>query len=298
MNTFDRTLAAMSPMLQLERERIHPMAELMVIRLDHKDSDEHLFCKEGLFWIDLCLTPRRVHDRASYTDRWGPHRTEAMGSIMALPPGFRLQLRSGGGEHMSLICALKEEAVRRWLPADFQWTDRRLESCLNISNTHISALLLRLSQEIRHEGVGSEQVVDALILQLSVELARYLIAIDEPDDRGGLAAWRMRVLEQRIAEPGPLPTLIELATLCSISTRQLSRAFRTSRGCTVADYVVRCRIEAAKRRLATDESIKSIAIVTGFSSQSAFTFAFRRATGVTPHEFRSRMLRGITYSAA
>lgn len=297
MNTFDRTLAAISPMLRLERERIHPMAELLMMRLDHKEPDEHMFCKEGLFWIDLCLTPRRLHDRARYTDLWGPHRSEPMGSIMALPPGFQLELKSGGGEHVSLVCALKEEAVRRWLPDDFEWTDRRLESCLNISNTNISGLLLRLSQEIRNEGVGSEEVVDALILQLSVELARFLIAIDEPTDRGGLAAWRLKLIEHRIAEPGPLPTLIDLAAICNISTRQLSRGFRTSRGCTVADYVVRCRIEASKRRLATEESIKSIAIVTGFSSQSAFTFSFRRATGVTPHEFRRRMLRGIRTAA-
>ena len=53
------------------------------------------------------------------------------------------------------------------------------------------------------------------------------------------------------------------------------------------------RIDAAKRRLATEESIKSIATELGFSSQSTFTYVFRRATGVTPNEFRKRILRAL-----
>jgi AraC family transcriptional regulator len=52
------------------------------------------------------------------------------------------------------------------------------------------------------------------------------------------------------------------------------------------------RIEAAKRRLATQESIKEIAVSMGFSSQSTFTYAFRRRAGITPNQFRKRVLRG------
>jgi AraC family transcriptional regulator len=50
-------------------------------------------------------------------------------------------------------------------------------------------------------------------------------------------------------------------------------------------------VEQAKRRLATDESVKAIAYSLGFGSPSSFCFAFRRVTGDTPGEFRHR-LRG------
>jgi AraC family transcriptional regulator len=74
-----------------------------------------------------------------------------------------------------------------------------------------------------------------------------------------------------------------------MSVRQLTRGFRTSRGCSISDHLVELRIEAAKRRLASSqESIKTIAAAVGFASQSSFTFAFRRETGSTPNEFRKR----------
>jgi AraC family transcriptional regulator len=39
--------------------------------------------------------------------------------------------------------------------------------------------------------------------------------------------------------------------------------------------------------------VKEIAFALGFSSPSSFTFAFRRAVGSSPSEFRQRQLRGI-----
>lgn len=281
------------PVLQLQARMVLSNAELMLVSMNHAAPDEHLFCREEMFWLDLCLTPRRLHDKARYVDFWGPHRFEKMGSIIALPPGFKLQLKSDGGQHISFIRAFKADAVTRWLPADFEWTDRRLESCVNIVSPVIGGLLQRLSQEIRQPKVGTDQLNEAIITQLSIELARYLLAIDEPTDRGGLASWRLRLIDRRIESSEPLPTLVELAELCNISTRQLTRGFRTSRGCSIGDYVERCRIEAAKRLLATDESIKSIALAIGFSSQSAFTYAFRRSAGVTPHDFRQPIIRRI-----
>ena len=47
----------------------------------------------------------------------------------------------------------------------------------------------------------------------------------------------------------------------------------------------------AKRLLASDDSIKSIAFALGFVSPSSFSYAFGRATGITPLRFRQRQLR-------
>ena len=212
---------------------------------------------------------------------------------MALPPLHNLHLKLEGGRHISLICGLQAEAVHRLLPDNFEWTDRRLEACLDISSSTIRGLLLKLAHEVRYPGIGKRELSDALIVQLSVEIARYLIAIGEPSERGGLAPWRLRVVDKRLAAPGPAPNLAELASLCELSARQLTRGFRTSRGCSIGDYMAQSRIEMAKRRLATQESIKSIATSTGFSSHSTFTCAFRNATGVTPRDFRQRLLRAV-----
>jgi AraC-like DNA-binding protein len=49
-------------------------------------------------------------------------------------------------------------------------------------------------------------------------------------------------------------------------------------------------MQHAKRLLATDQSVASIASVLGFSSCSNFCVAFRRAIGMTPGQFRQILL--------
>jgi AraC family transcriptional regulator len=266
-----------------------PMARVQLVRLEQLRGVDNMFHRDGIYWIDLCLTPRRPMANARYVDHWGSHRFAEMGSIIALPPGEHMHLRSAGGRHASVICQLRAEAVAKWLPGDFEWTDRRLEACLHITSERIRGLLLRLNQELRSPGVGTEEMCTALVDELSIELARYITSVSEPTEKGGLASWRLRVIDERVAEAREPPTLAELAELCRMSVRQLTRGFRTSRGCSVSDHLAQVRIDTAKRRLSSsEENIKTIATSLGFASQSSFTVAFRRATGSTPDEYRKR----------
>ena len=70
---------------------------------------------------------------------------------------------------------------------------------------------------------------------------------------------------------------------------ELHRALKESaaaRGKSIGQYVEEARIETAKRLLLNGDTIKSIAFTMGFASASSFSFAFRRATGRAPKEFR------------
>jgi AraC family transcriptional regulator len=247
-----------------------PLGRVQVVRLEHVGPKDHMFRRENVYWVDLCLTPRRPTACARYIDRWGSHRFAEMGSIIALPPNEHMQLRSAGGRHTSVICQLRSDAVDKWLPGDFEWTDRRLEACPHIASERIRWLLLRLNQELRGPDVGTREIGEAITSQLSIELARYIVSVNEPTERGGLASWRLRVIDERIAEPREPPTLAELAELCRMSVRQLTRGFRTSRGCSVTDHLGQVRIDTAKRRLASSqESIATIATSLGYASQSS-----------------------------
>lgn len=268
------------------------LARVQLAHLHDDGPGENTVRHEECFWVDMCLTPRRPDERARYVDRWGPHRFTRLGSIIALPPRETLQLTTVGGRRTSLICQLQASAVQKWLPDDFELTDRRLEVCLDIANATIRSLLLRLAHEMHSPGRGSRELAEAITCLFAIEFARYLAAVSEPMENGGLASWRLRLVDQRLAAPGLPPTLEELADLCNLSKRQLTRAFRTSRGCSIGDHLAQSRIEVAKRRLAAGESIKSITSSMGFSSQSTFAHAFRRATGVTPTLFRRRLVRG------
>jgi hypothetical protein len=62
--------------------------------------------------------------------------------------------------------------------------------------------------------------------------------------RRWLAPWRMRLIEERLKEPCEAPTPVELAALCNLSGRQLTRGFRAScRGCSIGDHVAQYRTD-------------------------------------------------------
>jgi AraC family transcriptional regulator len=101
-----------------------------------------------------------------------------------------------------------------------------------------------------------------------------------------LASWRLRLVDERLSDMEKAPTLQELATLCGLSVRQLSRGFRASRGIAIGEYVAQKRIDKAKYLLARGESVKSVSYTMGFASPSSFSYAFRKSSGMAPGQYR------------
>lgn len=84
------------------------------------------------------------------------------------------------------------------------------------------------------------------------------------------------------------PSVAELAGIAEMSPYQLDRRMRRVFGLTTGQWLLKLRIDLAQRRLRTsDESISRIAMEAGYSDQSAFTRQFRRATGMSPRDYRS-----------
>ena len=64
--------------------------------------------------------------------------------------------------------------------------------------------------------------------------------------------------------------------------------FREKTGMRPFDYILECRISAAKKKLAdTDLPCSEIAELTGFGSFSSFSGAFRKKEGMTPSQYRA-----------
>jgi AraC family transcriptional regulator len=278
--------------MTIEAEIRVPLATAQLARFSVTEPTDRILHQEGTYWLDLCLTPRPPNTRACYRERWSPHRFERIGNVFLVPPGQTMQARTDGGTPQdSILCRLQPEAVGQWFEDRFEWTDRRLEASLDIGSGNIRSLLLRLAAEMRRPGFASQVLFELITAQLAIELARYCTSVEEGPATAGLAPWRLRLIEDRLKEVGEAPTLAELAGLCNLSVRQLTRAFRASRGRSIGDHVAQSRIDYAKQLLGTDQSVKAIAYSLGFASPSSFSFAFRRATGETPREFRQRALR-------
>lgn len=269
-----------------------PQASVRIMRLWTRGTTNYLFSRDDHYWLDMCLSPRPPQARGSYHDRWGPHRFEQLGEIFLMPPGQTLHIRTEtGDEQASIVCEIKAEAVDRWLPQGVEWTDRRLAAGLDIIDPHMRSCLFRLAAEVRHPGPGGLELAEMVVGQLAIEVARHCQAVAEGTITGGLASWRLRRIDERLQQPGAAPALDELADLCGISVRQLTRGFKASRGCSIGDHISQNRILMAKRMLGSSENIKEIAYGLGFASPSSFSYAFRRAVGATPRQFRARQLR-------
>lgn len=275
-----------------------PLASAHVVRFDFAQPIDEVLLDNDAHWLDLSLTPRLHNARACYANNWKPHRFEPLGEVYMVPAGQPFHARGDSGRHTAVLCLLRSEATRDQFETGLAWTDRRLEASLNIRSANIRNLLMRLGEEARSPGFASEALTEAIAQQLVIELVRYYaspVVGRSGGCGGGLSTSRLRLIDERVNDLTEAPTLTELARLCNLSVRQLTRAFRVSRGCSIGDYIARTRIENAKRMLEADESIKVVAYSMGFASPASFCYAFRRATRQSPGEYR-RHARGTRVS--
>jgi AraC-like DNA-binding protein len=93
----------------------------------------------------------------------------------------------------------------------------------------------------------------------------------------------------------PRLTLTQLSDLCGLSTRDISRSINLVAGVSFNDYVNLHRIEQIKRRIHEENiNFTNLAFASGFSSKATFNQSFKKATGMTPSEFRSvKLAKGL-----
>lgn len=83
--------------------------------------------------------------------------------------------------------------------------------------------------------------------------------------------------------------LDDLARAVRLSPAYLSGKFRKETGMTMREFILRERIEEAKRLLVlTDDSIAAIGSRLSFCDQTHFGKAFKKRTGMTPRQYRQR----------
>ena len=91
-------------------------------------------------------------------------------------------------------------------------------------------------------------------------------------------------IEENLAEN---ISLAKLAELIQLSPFHFCRAFKQSFGVPPHRYHTQRRIERAKALLANPkDSVTNIGMTIGFSETSSFTAAFRKASGMTPTNYR------------
>jgi AraC family transcriptional regulator len=159
----------------------------------------------------------------------------------------------------------------------------------------INQIGLSVLSEMMSPTAAGPMLVETSSLLLAARLAHSHLEtglIRSPiQSRHGLDDGRLRrvlaYVEEHLAEE---ITVGDLANVACLSVFHFSRAFAATMGVPPQRYVSGRRLESAKAMIATGHaSLSEIALDRQFSSQSSFTRAFRRATGMTPAEYRRRL---------
>ncbi len=81
----------------------------------------------------------------------------------------------------------------------------------------------------------------------------------------------------------------ELSDKFAISRRSLERRFKKATNNTVAEYIQRVKIEAAKKSFETSrKNIGEVMFDVGYSDTKAFRGIFKKITGMTPFDYRNK----------
>ncbi|KFG88861.1 putative AraC family transcriptional regulator [Sphingobium herbicidovorans NBRC 16415] len=218
----------------------------------------------------------------------GDRRRHKVGRLLLRPGGIAMHSRGDGGMLDILTCRF--DPVRFAAATGLSdWDSHRLSCCASINSPMLMTLAERLKQETVAPEFGSDMAVEALVELLMVELARLFGRLRQRDaGQGGLAPWQLaRIDEVLRATDGVWPTTQALANLCGISRSHLSRSFAATTGVALSDHAAAIRLERAQDMIRGGLlPMNRIAETLGFATASAFSAAFRRATGLTPRAFR------------
>ncbi|SES08271.1 AraC-type DNA-binding protein [Lentzea xinjiangensis] len=116
------------------------------------------------------------------------------------------------------------------------------------------------------------------------------------------AGWLKALTDERLrpalrlmhAEPGKPWGLAELARASSMSRTSFAERFRTVAGMPPLTYLSRWRMLLAQRALRdSDVRIGPLAVELGYSSESAFSTAFKREVGQSPLRYRNQAREGL-----
>jgi AraC family transcriptional regulator len=219
--------------------------------------------------------------------------TSHPGQVFLLPMGTVDEI-NWLGEAERLAVAIHPSLLTNALEETAHEVDIELMERWGLSDPHISALLLEMQADLVDSSpagiIYGESLANALVVYL---LSRYAVWKRTPVVyKGGLSGYRLKRVLDYIAENMRSDLrLSQLSTIAGMSPHYFSELFKQSTGFAPHQYLVRQKIEHAKRHLCNPKlNILDAGLESGFQNPSHFARVFRRVVGVSPSSFRANCL--------
>ncbi len=152
----------------------------------------------------------------------------------------------------------------------------------------VSQVGLTLRQELLHHGAIDE----FLLASLGTILAGYLFKAGGLWDEGDARPvprltyeQSRRAIEMMNASAGARVSMMKISSELGLSQWHFSRQFRKTTGLSPYQFLLRARVDRARRLLESGHAISQVAAITGFTDQSHMHRHFKRILGATPGNF-------------
>ena len=233
------------------------------------------------------LLPRHCHEMAyfsfalngSYVEQQSQRRMRHCDSqnVLYHPAGEAHSDEFGnrGGNVFSI------ELEPRW-SSTLQEYELQAEESLAFPHGQVSWLVRRAYQAF----TDSEQRSALLLEAAAIELLYQLPWKRSAQAESGTPRWLKDVVDILHAEFCRPFSLTAIAQRVGAHPVHLARAFRRRHHMTMGQYVRKLRVDYAIHALTGGDSLSDIAAHAGFSDQSHLGRVFRKATSMTPHQFR------------
>lgn len=258
------------------------------------------------FWHDPMLpfveTRRACHSRACYKPH--SHPTFSIGavdggsSVFTGAEGGPVALRPGSlvfvpAERVHACNPAPDSAWSyQMLHLDVQWLctvrqeyvddgSRKVEPVRVVSDAALYVQFCQLNDVLFSVATADEKEA-ALIEFVGDYDVSQSVWVESVSDTSLVAKKIQPALEYLRNVPTEKVSLVELATLTSMSRYQLIRAFRTVTGMTPHVWQLNLRINVARSLMHQGDSLADLAQHLGFADQAHFQRVFKAYTGVTP----------------
>ena len=163
-----------------------------------------------------------------------------------------------------------------------------------MADPRLSSLLTAVNAERLAGFPNGRLFLDSVERAIAVVLVKGYAARDQRERtyRGGLGPARLRRVTELVqAKMHDDLSLFDLAQSAGLSSAHFSEMFRKSTGETPHQFVLRLRVERAKKMLrAPEPRVLDVAIACGFKTQQHFARVFRQRCGASPTQYRRNFL--------